>query len=90
MRVQSIRFGDFQWELISQMAEAEGVSSAQFIRDAAYARAIVHRLRRGEKALDLWLALTDSFNEHPDLLARLEALRESLDIELLDEPPTRP
>jgi hypothetical protein len=90
MRVQSIRFGDLQWDAIARMAENEGVSAAQFIRHAAFGRAIVHALLRGNDIMALWLALVDCFSEHPEILARLEALRGPLGIELSDEPPSQP
>lgn len=55
MQVQSIRFGERQWRLIQAEAEAEGVSASQFIRDAAYGRAL---LTRAEREPELVRAIT--------------------------------
>lgn len=76
MRVQSVRFGDRQWALIVRMAELEGVSAAQFIRDAANARALVSAIGR-DKILDTWISLVDALSDHPELLGRLEQLAPS-------------
>ena len=46
MKVQAVRFGVIQWELIREEAAMEGVSASQFIRDAAFLRAMFHRARR--------------------------------------------
>jgi hypothetical protein len=41
MKATTIRFGETQWRLISARAKMEGVTAAQFIRDAAFGRAIL-------------------------------------------------
>src|SRR5947209_604052 len=41
MKVQSVRFGDYQWTAIAEAAKSDGVAAWQFIRDAAWARAVV-------------------------------------------------
>jgi len=41
MPIKSVRFGPQQLELIAEMADANGVSVSQYIRDAAFARAVM-------------------------------------------------
>lgn len=48
MRGKTIRLTDSMWELLQEEADAEGVSLAQFVREAAIIRAIAQRTRRGE------------------------------------------
>jgi hypothetical protein len=48
MRRQTLRFGESLWDLIEDEANRDGVSGAQWIRDAALARAMWERQRRGE------------------------------------------
>jgi hypothetical protein len=74
MKIQSVRFGQFQWELISRMAARDQVSVSQYVRDASYARAVIDALQSREDAELLWAALTDALSEHPELLDRLEVL----------------
>lgn len=47
MQVQSIRFSDSQWALIRQIADLEGISASQLIRDAAFAYAIAVAIETG-------------------------------------------
>lgn len=81
MKVQSVRFGGYQWRLVTDAAEKEGVSAAQFIRDAAYARAVMHYLiqdQQGERhELGFALELSKALSEHRDLRDRLEGLLNS-------------
>lgn len=74
MKIQSVRFGQFQWELISRMATRDQVSVSQYVRDASYARAVIDALQSQEDAEIMWQALTDALREHPEILERLEVL----------------
>jgi GAF domain-containing protein len=56
MRATTVRFGDALWALVEQEAEREGVSAAQFIRDAAVVRAAYAMGQRGDAGLDAALA----------------------------------
>jgi uncharacterized protein (DUF1778 family) len=46
MQIASVRFGEHQRAIIEEEARIEGVSTSQFIRDAAYGRALSYRARR--------------------------------------------
>jgi GAF domain-containing protein len=48
MRATTVRFGDALWKLLEREAEREGVSAAQFIRDATILRAAYAMGRRGD------------------------------------------
>lgn len=48
MRATTLRFSDVMLELVTQEAEADGVSVAQFCREAAIARVFFQAGRRGE------------------------------------------
>jgi predicted DNA-binding protein len=48
MKPRSVRFSDDVWEVIEYEASREGVSSAQYVRDAALARAFYALGERGE------------------------------------------
>jgi hypothetical protein len=50
MRKTTIRLGDGVYEVIAEEARREGVSMAQFIREAAFGRAWYARGRRGDPA----------------------------------------
>jgi hypothetical protein len=56
MRATTVRFGDALWALVENEAEREGVSAAQFIRDAAVVRAAYAMGQRGDADLDAALA----------------------------------
>lgn len=43
-----VRFTRRSWELIREEAAVDGVSASQFIREAALARTVYMRTRRGE------------------------------------------
>jgi hypothetical protein len=84
MRVQSVRFGEGTWTMVQRMAEVEGVSASQYIREAVFARAIAQSVRTGAGDPDMqrWLALIDHATAAgPD---GLEALLERI---LDGEPP---
>jgi hypothetical protein len=48
MRASTIRFPERIWDVLGEEAEAEGVTTSQFIRDSALIRAIWLRTTRGE------------------------------------------
>jgi GAF domain-containing protein len=48
MRATTVRFSDDLWRLLEEEARREGVSSAQFVRDATIMRVAHSRGRRGE------------------------------------------
>src|SRR4051794_18739741 len=52
MRATTVRFSEDLWRLLEREAEREGVSAAQFIRDASVMRAAYAMGRRGEAALE--------------------------------------
>jgi hypothetical protein len=61
MRATTVRFSEDLWRLLEREAEREGVSAAQFIRDASVMRAAYAMGRRGEAAFDA-LALAGAGN----------------------------
>ena len=52
MRATTVRFSEDLWRLLEQEAAREGVSTAQFIRDASVMRAAYAMGRRGDPAYD--------------------------------------
>ena len=54
MQVVSIRFGVEQLGLIHEEAEAENVSVSQYVRDAAWARAVMSATQRNSTQLEMW------------------------------------
>jgi uncharacterized protein (DUF1778 family) len=54
MQIVSVRFGTDQFSLVKDVAEAEGVSASQYVRDAAYARAILDAARRNATTVEMW------------------------------------
>lgn len=54
MQIVSVRFGTEQITLIQDEAGAENVSVSQYIRDAAYARAILSAARRNATTVAMW------------------------------------
>ena len=52
MRATTVRFSEDLWRLLEREAEREGVSAAQFIRDASGMRAAYAMGRRGEAAYE--------------------------------------
>ena len=56
MRVSTVRFSEDHWKLLEREAMREGVSAAQFIRDATVMRAAYAMGRRGDAELENGLA----------------------------------
>jgi hypothetical protein len=56
MRATTVRFSEDLWKLLEREAEREGVSAAQFIRDATIMRAAYAMGRRGDAELESGLA----------------------------------
>ena len=52
MRATTVRFSEDLWRLLEREAEREGVSAAQFIRDASVMRAAYAMGRRGDAAYE--------------------------------------
>jgi GAF domain-containing protein len=100
MRATTVRFSESLWELLEAEASAEGVSAAQFIRDATVMRIAFTMGRRGEPELEEALGriagAPDSGSaslEHEDAIAAAltvvrdaERLRAVRDSGLLDSP----
>lgn len=92
MRATTLRFSDDLWQLLERESDHQGVSVAQFVRDAALMRAAVMLSSRGEADGDAVLARLAAARaqQHesasPDAVrdpARLKAVRGS---GLLDSP----
>lgn len=58
MRATTVRFGDALWALLEREATREGVSSAQFIRDAAILRIAYAMGQRGDPDFEVALGRT--------------------------------
>src|SRR3954467_1703851 len=96
MRATTVRFSDDLWRLLEREAGAQGVSAAQFIRDATILRVAVLSERRGDREARLSIgdiapgALRPATREPGAALpgvrdpARLAAVRAT---GLLDAPP---
>src|SRR4051794_29659345 len=56
MRATTVRFSEDLWKLLEREAAREGVSAAQFIRDATVMRAAYAMGRRGDAELESGLA----------------------------------
>jgi hypothetical protein len=67
MRPRQIRFSDAGWALIVREARGAGVSAAQFIREAAYARAFLNIGLRGAGGAQ---ALTELYGRDLDEIVR--------------------
>jgi predicted DNA-binding protein len=52
MHQTTIRFGRTVWERIQHAAADEGVSAAQYVREAALVRAFLQERNRGEPVAD--------------------------------------
>ena len=77
MRATTVRFGDALWALVEREADREGVSAAQFIRDATILRAAYSMGQRGDAELDAALARLEAPRSQPppmDGPARRQAL----------------
>jgi hypothetical protein len=91
MRATTVRFSDELWNLLEREAQREGVSAAQFIRDATVLRAAYAMGRRGdagfEEALDRATGRRETRDGGPqDSEARRKAL---LDAAAAAEDPRR-
>lgn len=78
MQIVSVRFGADQIELIQEEASEVGVSASQFIRDAAFARAVLSSARRNSASVALFERLIAVVERagHDDLSAELRDLLE--------------
>lgn len=70
MRVKGVRFAARQEVLIARMASHHGISDSQYIRDAAWGRAICDAIRLEDPEVLAWLALVE---EGTELLDRVRA-----------------
>jgi hypothetical protein len=92
MHATTVRFTDDLWQLLEREAAAQGVSVAQFVRDAALMRVATVMSRRGDADGDATLArlaaaAASRVSGPPAAVrdpARLQAVRSS---GLLDSPP---
>ena len=66
MRATTVRFSEDLWRLLEREAEREGVSAAQFIRDASVMRAAYAMGRRGEVAYEALSQLGANGNGHTE------------------------
>ena len=66
MRATTVRFSEDLWRLLEREAEREGVSAAQFIRDASVMRAAYAMGRRGEVAYGALSQLGANGNGHTE------------------------
>lgn len=81
MQIVGVRFGQQQRELIRDEAKAEGISESQFIRDAAYARAVVMAARRKQaipRLVDALLSLSADLDSD-DRSHLMDLLSEAVD-----------
>lgn len=94
MRRQQIRFGESLWALIEDESNRDGVSAAQWIREAALARALWERQRRGDpNGVDTLTAIreqhrTEDARRIQAIADILENARPELDAMLARVPPT--
>ena len=72
MKVQSVRFGEYQWTAIAEAAKSDGVAASQFIRDAAWARAVL--VLQSDPRVAFAFDLAKAFADHPELAKRFERL----------------
>jgi len=72
MKVQSVRFGAYQWTAIAEAAKSEGVAASQFIRDAAWARAVL--VLQSDPRVAFAFDLAKAFADDPQLAKRFERL----------------
>lgn len=77
MRRVTVRFGESLWDLIEDESNRDGVSAAQWLRDAALTRALWERERRGDATgLAVLSAIRDE--RRAEDIARQRALRDVL------------
>jgi hypothetical protein len=65
MKIQNIRFGHRDWELIQRAAEDAGVSTAAFVRNWARTGALLEREPEGRTAKQLAREFHRSEHEAP-------------------------
>jgi hypothetical protein len=77
MRSIHVRVSDLIYGRILEEAEDQGVSVAQFTREATIARATAHAVRRGERWTDTeaWAAVLELVEEMDGQDAKLRAER---------------
>lgn len=92
MRATTVRFSEDLWELLELEAERDGVSAAQFVRDATLLRIGMLAGRRGDAAAQASVVELAQHAERRSRSAasddpkRLKAVRATA---LLDTPPTK-
>jgi GAF domain-containing protein len=77
MRATTVRFGDALWQLLEREAGREGVSAAQFIRDATVLRVAYSMGQRGDEEFELAIERTErrrTESAHGDPAERRQAL----------------
>ena len=75
MRATTVRFSDALWTLVEQEADRDGVSAAQYVRDAAVLRAAYAMGRRGDADFERAIARVSGERGEPvDEAARRRAL----------------
>jgi GAF domain-containing protein len=89
MRATTVRFSEDLWKLLEREAEREGVSAAQFIRDATIMRAAYAMGRRGDAELESGLAQMQGGNGAPEPHAGAERRQALLDASAAVRDPAR-
>lgn len=82
MKVQSVRFSEAQWELISVQASSVGMSASQFIREAATSYAVWRAANSQadiETELSTWLG---THHANRELIDRLVTVMADIDVEI--------
>jgi GAF domain-containing protein len=90
MRATTVRFSDALWTMLEREAEREGVSAAQFIRDATILRTAFAMGQRGDPSFRAAIAdVTDRRTPEGDALDAGERRRALLDAAAATEDPGR-
>jgi GAF domain-containing protein len=89
MRATTVRFSDALWKLLEREAEREGVSAAQFIRDATVLRAAYAMGRRGDDDFEEALGRATGLRPGGAPEARAERRRALLDAAAAVRDPDR-
>lgn len=95
MRATTVRFSDDLWQLLEEESTAQGISGAQFVRDATIVRLAYLAGRRGdsetEQSIEAIAERAASRHQPPSTPASAvhdpERLRELQHTRLLDSPP---
>ena len=90
MRATTVRFGEDLWEMLENEATRQGVSSAQFIRDAALLRVAFLAGKRGDEQMEAEVGELARRHAEPQMVPGLDtpARREALArTRLLDAAP---